>query len=536
MQTQKQAKGVHAHQFSIVPGNNIQRSKIRQKPNTKTTFDSDYIVPILVYFTMPGDFIQLRVSTLTRMLAPLDVPMMDTLRQDVEFFHVPLRLVMENFRKLMGERYPNPDSSIDILFPGLTADDTEQFTEESLGDYLGCPINVDIEDIDFINALPFRAYYKLWNDWYRHQKLQNALEFNYDSAGPDDWEDYVLQKSGKFFDYFTTALPNAQEGDPVSLPLTGNAPVKGIGHSTQDYPVSNISIYETGASATRNYVSAKNFNAGGGSPHMEEDPNNAGYPAIYADMSQLVGISINDLREYVQLQRFQELEARGGHRYTEILRSHFGVNNPDWADRSEYLGGFSTPVIIHANPQTSESGTTPLGTLSAYATAISSGNGFTKSFNEHGIIIGVQRTRAYQNYQEGLPKHFSIQDRYDLPFPIFANLGEEPIYKRELFCDGTATDEEVFGYSPRYEWWRFHPNMITGKLRSQATNTLEVYHSAEEFGAHPVLNSTFIQSNSPVDRLASVPAESEFAGDFYFEITKVTALPMYGNPSLGDRF
>jgi hypothetical protein len=280
-------------------------------------------------------------------------------------------------------------------------------------------------------------------------------------------------------------------------------------------------------------------------------PNSVIYPAqfgsetgLYADLSDATAATINQLRQAFQIQKLLERDARGGTRYTEIIRSHFGVTSPDSRlQRPEYLGGGSTPININPIAQTSSTtvtaSSTPLGTLAAMGTALASGHGFSSSFTEHGLIIGLVSVRADLTYQQGLHKMWSRQTRYDFYFPAFAHLGEQAILNKEIYATGTANDEGVFGYQERWAEYRHKPSQISGLFKSTTAGTLDAWHLAQNFVTAPTLNNTFIEERPPLERALAVGASAqgqEFIFDAFFDVKMARPLPMYSVPGLIDHF
>ncbi len=526
-------KSVMSHKFSQVPKAEIQRSKFDRSHGLKTTFDAGNLVPMFTDEVLPGDTFNLRTTAFARLATPL-FPLMDNMFMETHYFFVPNRLLWDNFKKFHGQQ-DNPADSIDYTVPIMTSTASTGYANESLHDYLGIPTQV--AGLDHI-SLYHRAYNLIYNEWFRDENLQDSVVVDKDN-GPDSPTDYVLLKRGKRHDYFTSALPWAQKGDSVSLPLGEFAPISGIGKMSTSYGPGRT-VYETDGTGSTTYTNSGNMadNTTGHQWIAEEDPNNAGYPNIRADLSTATSATINQLRQAFQIQRLLERDARSGTRYTEIIRSHFGVTSPDSRlQRSEYLGGGSSMVDISPIQQTSEStAASPQGTLTAQGTANLHNHGFTKSFTEHGVIIGLISVRADLTYQQGLNRRFSRQTRYDYYYPVLGNIGEQTILNKEIWADASANDELVFGYQERYAEYRYEPSKITGKFRSNDAASLDGWHLSQDFATLPVLGDTFIKETPPIARVVAVPSEPEFILDCYHQLSCARPMPIYAVPGMMDHF
>lgn len=524
-------RSVMVNQFRSVPDAKIPRSSFDRSHGIKTTFDAGKLIPIYVDEALPGDTFNMKMTGFARMATPI-FPLMDNIRLETFFFAVPIRLVWDNWQKFNGEQI-NPGDSIDFLIPKIT--DGGLIAESTLGDYFGLPTGVPLNNV---TSLFHRAYALIWNEWFRDENLQNSLTVPTDD-GPDNIGAlgiHLPQRRGKRHDYFTSCLPWPQKGDSVSIPLGNTAPVMGDG--------SPIYINDSISKDARIEINSVDGNIYGASLNM---PNgiarfgkvtDSSLTGLQADLTNATAATINQLRQAFQIQKLQERDARGGTRYTEIIRSHFGVISPDQRlQRPEFLGGGSTPLNITPVAQTSEtSANSPQGNLSGYGTAAMQGHGFVKSFTEHCILIGLVNARADITYQQGTPRMFSRRTRYDYYWPALAQIGEQAVLNKEIYTQGSADDDQVFGYQERYAEYRYKPSMITGKFRSNATGSLDAWHLSQDFATLPVLNASFIEDNPPMDRVLAVPSEPDFIFDAFFRLKCARPMPLFGIPGLIDHF
>lgn len=508
-------------QFANIEKSQMQRSTFNRSCGYKTTLDAGKLYPVFIDEALPGDTFNVKATMFGRLATPLK-PIMDNINFDIHFFSVPYRLVWDNWERFMGAQ-DNPSDTTDYLIPTITSP-VGGYAELSIYDYFGLPTKVaGIEH----SALPFRALNLIWNQWYRDEDLQDSLVVNKDN-GPDSDTDYDIPIRNKRKDYFTSARPFPQKGTEVSIPLGTKA---NLTSDLDNGPYDLGYIYSV--DGTRKKLSASTAFVQTSATTTNEAN------VLYADLSNATAATINALREAFQVQRMFEKDARGGTRYTELILSHFQVQSPDARlQRPEYLGGGSVPINISPVPQTSATGATgtPQGNLAAVGTFTVNNNGFIKTFTEHEIVIGLVSVRADLNYQQSLHKMWSRQTRFDFYWPSFAHLGEQAILSKELYCDGTAGDEDVFGYQERYAEYRYKPSSITGLYRSNATASLDVWHLAQDFSARPELNSGFIAENPPIDRIIAVPSEPQFLLDCIFDFTAARPMPTYSTPGFIDHF
>lgn len=523
---------VMSHDFSSVPHADIPRSIFRLDHTWTGAFDSGYLIPILCDEVVPGTTLDLKLTSIARLATPL-VPFMDTLEVEYYFFSCPCRLLWSNFKRFMGERDPDPDSSIDYTVPVVSS---AGHAVGSLLDHMGIPPGITKN----VNAWWTRCYNRVFNDWFRSQDLQDSVQ-NDTGDGPDTIGNYVLLRKCKRADYFTTCLPDAQKGDAVQMPLGSRADIVGIGKQNQTFTEGAQTVYQSGDSASSSFSNAAlmDNSTANRTWFFEGTAASGGYPDIYADLSGATAASINDMREAIQTQRLLERDQRSGSRYVELIQSHFGVTDPQHAilQRPEYLGGGRAPIIVTPIPNTSDTATQNQGDLAAVGLQSAQNIGFTKSFTEHSIILGLACVvHGKQRYQQGVSRQWFRQTRYDYYLPVFANLGEQEVLTREIFCDGSANDDIVFGYQERWAEMRMRNSHITGILRSDAAGAIDEYHLAIDFASYPSLNSSFIQENPPIARVVAVPSEPEIIMDVFYDYTATLPLPAFSVPGQMDHF
>ena len=544
--------------FSQVPRADIARSRFDRSSSIKTSFNVGELVPFYVDEVLPGDTFSVDTSKVVRMQTMI-TPIMDNVYLDTYWFYVPSRILWDHWRELMGENresawIPKTEYSVpQVVSPN------GGWEIGTIADYMGIPTGISGLSV---NALPFRAYAEIVNEWFRDQNLQDPVNIPYgDATIPgSNGEDYLvdLVKGGKPFiaakyhDYFTSCLPGPQKGPDVELPL-GALPdlpvVTGDAHFTnpQDHPSLSFaadSDYKGGAHALYSYQYGSNpVELWAGTKAVNESymglirPNNLW--AIGSDQS-LNSATVNQLRLAFAIQKFYERDARSGTRYVEILKAHFGVTAPDARlQRPEYLGGNRVPININQVVQQSAtvSGGTPQGTPVGLPQTADSNSDFTKSFVEHGFIIGLMVARYDHTYQQGLDRMWSRKTRFDYYFPVFANIGEQPVLNKEIYAQGNAQDDEVFGYQEAWADYRYRPSRVTGQMRSQYDQSLDIWHLADDYSTLPSLSPTWVQEDyHTVDRVLAVSSSlaNQLFADVYIKLNCVRPMPVFSVPGLID--
>lgn len=529
--------------YNQVPHANIPRARFKRDYSLLTTMNEGDLVPIYCDEVLPADTAKIDLNALMRMSTPL-YPVMDNCYCDFYFFFVPSRLLWEHFENLMGQN----DSTfwaekVEYTTPKTTAP-TGGWNVGTLADYFGIPTNV--ENLQ-VNSLPFRAYVKIWNEWFRDENLQQPVTMSKTdatTAGSNAGEALTDAEAGglplkvcKYKDYFTSCLPNPQKGEAVTLPMTGAAPIYGYNTASLKEKLNDKDLGLV-TSFFPYFAGVNGDDISGAKPaQVYTEKDDSLHPVLGADMSNVTAATINELRQAIAVQHIMERDARTGTRYKEILQEAWGVTSPDARlDRSEYIGGYRLPININQVIQTSSTdATSPQGNTAAFSMTTMSRNMATYSATEHGFIIGLAAVRVEHSYQQGLSRLWTRSTRFSYYDPMLANLGEQAVLNQEIYAQGNKQDEEVFGYQEAWADYRYHTNMITGEMRSTYAQTLDAWHYADKYTSLPTLSSDWIKEGTEnIDRTIAVQSDNsrQFICNFYFDQTWTRAMPIYSIPGL----
>lgn len=545
------------YNFAQNPQVGVSRSRFQRNSDNKTTFNTGDLIPIYLDEVLPGDTHQVDVACVMRMATPI-FPVMDNAFCDFYFFFVPNRLLWQHWKEFMGENKetawtPKTEYSI----PQVTAP-KDGWAEGTLADYLGLPTKVDGISV---SALPGRAYGLIYNEWFRNQNVTQPTLVEVTDAtttGKNDGSatnDSAITlakplKAAKVFDYYTGALPEPQKGEPITIPLSGNAPIKTYLDEEMTKPATSIKngdnysspwmwggneavLIQSESSDAKMRGATKN-GLSFGNPVTQES---SAYAYLGADLGAVTAATINQLRQAFQIQKLLEKDARGGTRYREVLREHFGVISPDSRMQiPEYLGGYRLPINVSQVIQTSSTdNTSPLGNTAALSVTTMNKPMFTKSFTEHGFIMGLAVVRTDQTYQQGIDRMWSRKGRYDYYWPVLANIGEQAILNKEIYAQGNAKDNEAFGYQEAWADYRYKPSKVTGLFRSNAQQSLDAWHYAQDYDELPTLSTNWMeQGETEMKRTLAVQSQPDFIADFYFMNKTTRCMPVYSIPGLID--
>ena len=547
-------RNVESH-FSQLPKADIQRSRFDRSSSVKTTFNVGDVIPFYVDEVLPGDTFDIKTSKVVRMQS-LVTPIMDNIYLDTYFFFVPNRLTWEHWQEFNGENTKSAwIPATEYQVPQITAP-SGGWLIGTIADYMGIPTGVANLSV---NALPFRAYALIMDGWFRDENLSDPLNIpvNDVTQSGSNGSNYITDvalggmpfKAAKYHDYFTSCLPAPQKGPDVLLPLGSQAPVTTISSDEVKFPIPNapgLMLANQSLASGVGDVASMSFTPGStvsfasnitvGQPSVGMIPVN-----LVTDLSQATAATINQLRLAFQVQKLYEKDARGGTRYIEILKSHFGVTSPDSRlQRPEYLGGNRIPININQVLQTSQtSDQSPQGNPVGQSLTTDTHRDFVKSFVEHGFVIGVMVARYDHTYQQGLERFWSRKDRFDYYWPVFANIGEQAVKNREIYAQGTAADDEVFGYQEAWADYRYKPNRVSGEMRSSAPQSLDVWHLADDYDSQPYLSDSWIREDkSTVDRVLAVSSNNsaQLFCDIYINNRTTRPMPVYSIPGLIDHF
>lgn len=540
--------------FAQLPHVNIHRSTFDRSHSLKTSFNAGDLVPFYVDEVLPGDTFHITTSKVIRMPALL-TPLMDNLYLDTYYFFVPNRLVWEHWREFQGENTKSawlPDTTYEV--PQLTSPPSTGWAIGSLADYFGVPTGVPNLSV---NALPFRAYSLICNEWFRDENLTDPLVTPIDDTTRSgvNTGNYITDcalgglpfKAAKYHDYFTSCLPAPQKGPDVTIPITEYEPYPVYANS-QDVPFPNpfgettVKFKGQAQSAPTpgsiGVVANGSIGSFGSAPDI--DVGNVLTPSnLWAYPTAATAATINQLRLAFQIQKLYEKDARGGTRYIEILKEHFGVTSPDARlQRPEYLGGNRLPINVSQVLQQSETtATSPQGTPVGMSLTSDTHGDVHKSFVEHGFVIGLMVVRYHHTYQQGLERFWSRKDRFDYYFPVFANIGEQAVLNKEIYAQGTDKDDEVFGYNEAWADYRFKPSHVTGEMRSSSPQSLDVWHLGDDYDQLPSLSDAWIREDGKIiDRVLAVTSSitHQFFADIYVQCRSTRPMPVYSVPGLID--
>lgn len=523
---------------SMIERPDIQRSRFLTSFTHNTTFDAGYLIPFLVEEVLPGDMLKYDVTAYVRMATPL-FPMFDNQKIDTFFFFVPNRIIYDRWVNLMGEQV-DPDDSIDFLAPIINSDSgggtNEGFPRGSLGDYFGLPVEGSLQTgaAVEVSALPFRAYSEIWNQWFRDQNLQDSVK--YDKGGSSfNLPSLVPLKRSKMHDYFTSCLPFPQKFDAPTIPMLGKVYVDGIGSSSDAWGAGPENVYQS--TGSENYP----FWQGSGNYRMRALAA-TGLPDVFVDLANSVeaGIDINQFRQTLMIQQLLERDARGGTRYTELLRAHFGVMPQDMRlQRPEYIGGGSTPLQLTPIAQTAPTAGLPVGALGAAGTSVGQHRA-SYAATEHGFIIGLINVQSELSYQQGIHRMWKRRTRYDYYWPALAHLGEQAVLNEEIYARGNVVDDfAVFGYQERWHEYRTRTSFVTGQFRSNVPGTLDAWHLSQNFASLPALGPTFIEDTPPMARVLAageLAVGQQYLANILIRRDATRPIPVYGTPAGLGRF
>jgi len=512
------------------PDAKIGRSQFNRSHGLKMSFDASMLYPIFLDEVLPGDTMTCSLNGFARVFSPLEAPIMDNIELETFFFFCPTRLLWENWERFNGEhdQAGAQDTTYTIpIIDDVTVDHDNVVDGHGLAAHLGLPHGLDTSIGSGVSALPFRMYNLIFSEWFRDQNLGGIATYEVGN-GPDAVANYPLQRSMKKHDYFTSALPYLQKGSPITVALLGKADVA---HDAIDG--ASIGVYSTVNTTWKRQDAGDLFLEASSTAGAEAD-------SLYADLTRSTdaGVSINALRQSVAIQRLLERDARGGTRYTEIIKAHFGVTSPDHRlQRPEFLGGGKSYINISPVANTSSTAGEDQAELRGIGTGVIQGHGWAKSFTEHGYIMGLLRARGDLTYFQGIDKLWSRSTRYDFYIPALANLGEQAILNKELWVSNNAvTDVAVFGYQERWAEYRMKASRVVGVFNPDVAGALSQWHLAEDFSSLPALNPTFMGDRTPMARVVTVTTEPDFLLDLWFNYKCARPMPVYSVPALVSRF